>query len=216
MINGLANSKEVIEVFYIDYHQPTIDILRQSMNEKTGDINIIGDANSVEEALPQLKISTAKIILLGIRSNFNSGVYSCKLIKNQYPDKKVIVLSTIYYPYHQFTPWINIADTILNRFTSLNEIKAVIKAINAGQKVIGHGVPIPKNEDTILNCTTSEQRVLKAFAMGFSKEEASRILGSSTYAVNFHCKNLLHKFNKEKLYQVIEKAKQEGLLAFEI
>ncbi len=200
-------------IFVIDDHPVIIDGLKAVFNDGPDKIKISGSANSAEEALPLLKRFKGKVILLDLVMPGKSGVEFCIEIKTLFPNKKVIVLTGELDLILLNNAWINLADAILMKYCGKNELVETIHGVLEGRRIIGSKVPefrnhvfFNKSDKPML--TNGEQQVLNLLAKGNSRQEVGKILGSSHNAVDFHCKNLFKKFNKNRLVLVLEEAKR--------
>ncbi|RLD45225.1 MAG: hypothetical protein DRI89_01685 [Bacteroidetes bacterium] len=204
-------------IFIIDDHPVVIDGIRSVFSDGKDKIKVSGWANSAKEALPKLKRSHAKVVLLDLIMPEFTGVEFCLVIKNQFPDKKVIALTGELNPTILYNAWMNKADAILMKYCGKQELIDTIHGVLAGNRIIGDQVPdfdyyLRSNGKREQKLTPSEQQILNLLAKGLSRAEAGKILGTSQNAINFHCKNLFKKFNKNKIVAVIEEAKRLKLI----
>ncbi len=204
-------------IFVIDDHPVFIDGLKSVFADGKDKISITGWANSAKEALPLLKRSHAKVVLLDLIMPEFTGVEFCLVIKNQFPDKKVIALTGELNPTLLYNTWINKADAILMKYCTKDELVETINAVLGGSRIIGNKVPefyehLRVGNKKTPKLTRREQQILNLLAKGNTRVEVGKILNSNTNAINFHCKNLFRKFNKNKLISIIEEAKREDLI----
>lgn len=207
----------MINIFVIDDHPVYIDGLKSVFNNGADKIKVTGWATSAKEALPKLKRSRAKVVLLDLIMPEISGVEFCLVIKNKFPEKKVIALTGELNPTILYNAWINKADAIIMKYCEKEELVETIYDVLTGKRITGEDVPdfndLLRDTDTKSpRLTPSEQQVLNLLAQGHSREETAKILGSSTNAVHFHCKNMFKKFKKNNITSVIEEAKKRGLI----
>ncbi len=206
----------MINIFVIDDHPVFIDGII-SIFDKDDEIKVSGSATSAKKALPKLKQSTANIILLDLIMPEVSGIEFSLVLKNLYPDKKILVLTGELDPTTLYNAWMNKVDAILMKYCGKDELVDAIHSVLSGHRVIGNKVPDFYNQIQNKNITTprltkSEQQVLNLLSLGHTREKVSEILGSNPNAINFHCRNLFRKFKKNKLISVIEEAKKFGLI----
>jgi len=206
----------MINIFVIDDHPVFIDGII-SIFDKDDEIKVSGSATSAKKALPKLKQPTANIILLDLIMPEVSGIEFSLVLKNLYPDKKILVLTGELDPTTLYNAWMNKVDAILMKYCGKDELVDAIHSVLSGHRVIGNKVPDFYNQIQNKNITTprltkSEQQVLNLLSLGHTREKVSEILGSNPNAINFHCRNLFRKFKKNKLISVIEEAKKFGLI----
>lgn len=207
----------MINIFIIDDHPIVIDGIRSVFNDGKDKIKVAGWANSAQEALPKLKRSHANVVILDLIMPDITGVEFCEVIKNQFPDKKVIALTGELNPTILYNTWINKADAILMKYCGKDELVETIHSVLAGSRIIGNKVPefyehIRVTGKKTPKLTRREHQILKLLAKGHSRDDVGKILGSTINAVNFHCKNLFIKFKKNKLISIVEEAKRKKLI----
>lgn len=204
-------------VFIIDDHPMFIDGIKSAFYNGTDNIKISGSANSAEEALPFLMRTQAKLILLDLKMPGTSGDDFCLVIKNKFPEKKVIVLTGETDTTLLFNAWNNDADAILTKHCGKAELLKTIKSVLSGERVVGINVPEflkqrELNKSDRPKLTNSELKVLSKLSKGKSREEVSQILGSSQNTIDFHCKNIFKKFKMNKIMAVVDEAKRLNII----
>lgn len=207
----------MINIFVIDDHQIVIDGIRSNFADGKDKIKISGTANSAKEALPKLKRSKAKVVLLDLLMPEYSGIEFCSVIKNLFPDKKVIALTGETNPTLLYNVWSNQVDAIILKSCGKEELVETINSVLEGNRSVGSGVPdfafdYSPEDAKERNLTKGETRVLNLLAKNNSRDDVAEMIGISRNAVNFHCRNLFRKFNKNKMLAVIEEAKKEKLI----
>ncbi len=208
----------MINIFVIDDHPVFIDGIKSVFSNGNDKIKVTGWATSVKEALPKLKRSQAKIVLLDLIMPEISGVDFCLMIKKQFPEKKVIALTGELDPTVLYNTWINGADAILIKYCQKKELVSAIHSVLKGNRVLGDQVP---NFFELLNLTSpkkslltiSEHQVLSLLAKGRSQKETAKLLGSSLNAVGFHVKNMYKKFNVKNITSAIDEARKRKLIS---
>ncbi len=207
----------MINIFVIDDHPVFIDGIKSVFSNGDDKIKVTGSATSVKEALPKLKRSLAKIVLLDLIMPEVSGVEFCLMIKKQFPEKKVIALTGELDPTVLYNTWINGADAILIKYCQKKELVSAINIVLEGNRVLGDKVPdfldlLNLNSPKKSLLTISELQVLSLLAKGHSRKETAKILGSKLNAVDFHCKNMNKKFNVKNITSVIDEARNRKLI----
>jgi DNA-binding NarL/FixJ family response regulator len=207
----------MINIFVIDDHPVFIDGIKANFADGEDNIKVSGWAYSAKEALPKLKRSRAKVVLLDLIMPEITGVEFCLVLKNDFPDKKVIALTGELNPTLLYNTWLNKADAILLKYCGKDELVDTIHGVLAGSRILGDNVPDfdsyfrdPEKRKTKL--TRREQQILTLLAKGYSREKVGEILKSNKNAVNFHCHNMFRKYNTSKLVTVIDMARCDNLI----
>lgn len=207
----------MINIFVIDDHPMFIDGLKTAFLNDENKIKICGSANSAEEALPLLKRVRVKVVLLDLKMPGISGEDFCLVIKNTFPNTKVIVLTGETDTTLLYNTWNNNADAILIKHCGKQELTTAIFRVLEGKRFLGTNIPEFINQREYNNSkrprlTSSELKVLSLLAKGRTRTEASIILGNSQNAISFHVKNIYKKFNNNKLVSVVDEAKRLKLI----
>ncbi len=207
----------MIDLFVIDDHPMMIAGISSLFEDGSCKIKVVGSANMAKEAHALLWKSTANIILLDLRLPGMSGVEFAAILKRDFPQKKIIVLTGELNAVVLYNSWINNVDAILMKNCGKNELIDTIHAVMAGRRVIGKDVPkfqYPTNDSSIgkSRVTPSEKRVLKLLAKRCPRIIVSEVLGISENAVDFHCKNLFIKFKCNTESEIVEAARLERLI----
>ncbi len=207
----------MINVFVIDDHPLFIDGLKSVFSNNKDGIKISGSANSADEALPLLKRSMAKIVLLDLKMPGTSGDEFCLVLKSKFPDKKVIALTGETDTTLLYNTWNNMADAILIKHCGKQELVNVITSVLSGKRILGTNVPEFHNQRSINKSdrprlTNSELRVISLLSTGKTRTEVAQVLGTSQHAVNFHVKNIFKKFKMNRIMSVVDEAKRLHLI----
>ncbi|EEM85523.1 response regulator [Bacillus thuringiensis] len=96
------------------------------------EINIVGEASNGEELLELLSHTYAEIILMDIRMPIMDGIVATKLVKEKYPEIKVIILTTFNDSEYIFTGLKNGADGYILKDSDSQEIIESIKTAFEG------------------------------------------------------------------------------------
>ncbi len=207
----------MINLFVIDDHPVFIEGLKQIFDPEIDKIKVSGFAHNAAEAQTRLKRSNAKVVLLDLVMPGLHGSEFCLVIKKQYPEKKVIAITGERDPEVIFNTWRNNADAIISKYCGKQEIIETIKAVLKGETVAGSDIPnIFELTSTISRSnnllTRTETQVLKLLAEGNSRDNVCEILGLKQNTIQFHCRNIFKKLDKNKLVSVVEEAKRLGIL----
>ena len=73
-------------------------------------------------------------------------------------------------------------------------------------------VYIDQQPDGVPRLTPRELEVLQLLGTGLARKEVAQELNLSMYSVGFHCKNLIRKFNGDKIHVVIAEAKKNRII----
>lgn len=84
---------EAIKVLLVDDEKLVVDGLKIIL-ETYEDITVVGTANNGEEALKECRENSPDVVLMDIRMPKSDGVMGTKLIKKEFSDTKILILTT--------------------------------------------------------------------------------------------------------------------------
>lgn len=173
-------------------------------------------AQTAKAGLACLNHDRYEVILLDVRLPDGSGLEVCKQIKQNYPDIKVIIITSFAQRYVIETAFSAGANGFLLKSSETQDIANAIKMVFQNQKYYGSGVPELlcgkyHTDISVPTLTKREMEVLKLIAEGLNTREIAQTLFISEYTAEGHRKNLLIKFNVKNTALLIKKAVEEGL-----
>lgn len=183
--------------------------MQESMSCKTA-------MDSVEEMLDHLKEhDPPDVMLMDIQLPGMSGIKGIEIIKKNYPDVEIIML-TVYHDSHKiFDSLVAGASGYLLKHTSLPEIKESIENLVAGgapmspqiaRKVIEHfNQPEPEKKPKS-NLTPREQDIVNGLVDGLSYKLIADRYDISIDTVRAHIRNIYKKLHVNSKAEVIAKS----------
>lgn len=200
----------MIRIFLVDDQS----IIRQGLTallELEADIQVVGDAENGAVALAQLQALQAadrlpQVVLMDLRMPVMDGIAATQAINRQYPDLKVLVLTTF-----DEDEWVSRAlqmgaSGYLLKDTPSEELAMAIRAVAKGysqfgpgimQKLIGAQPVMLEDADAIpegfWTLTPREQQVLRLIGQGASNREIAQTLYLSEGTVKNHVTHLLNR-----------------------
>lgn len=168
------------------------------------EIQIVGQVTNGEEALNFLKKEKADVILMDIRMPIMDGVEATKLIKDSYPNVKIIILTTFNEDEYILKGLKNGADGYILKDISSKELVDTIKSVHNGNmmfhgdvaKTLASAVVDKKNakkEEIFNSLTARELEIAKLIGQGKSNKEISQILYITEGTVKNHVTKILDK-----------------------
>lgn len=181
-------------------------------------IQIVASAASAKELRDVLSVTDADVLLLDIQLPDGNGIDLCAEIKQAYPELKILGLSNL--------DDRNIILRMLNQGASgyllksapMEEIEKAILHIYDGGVYLGqhaqNSLVLLKNNlsGEIPLVTRREKEVLHYLSQGLSSVEIAEKMFVSPLTVDTHRRNLLQKFNVSKTVNLLQKAKDLGII----
>lgn len=206
----------MIKVALVDDHQLVIDGL-YSLLSTLEDIKIVGQANSGIDLIELLLKEEVDLVLMDISMPRMDGIEATNMVKEKYPEIKVLILSmhdSVEYTKRALKAG---ADGFLLKNAGSEELQlAIHKAMNGenyfSDKIMQNVVGAMKEESTDhAELTERELEVLKLIAMEFTTKEIAEKLFISHHTVESHRKNLLFKLNARSVAGLVKYAIENGL-----
>ena len=172
-------------------------------------ISLVGEATNGKEAIELLDKEEVDLILMDIRMPIMDGVEATKEIKENYPDVKVLILTTFNEDEYIFEGLRNGADGYLLKDLSSEELVRAIKTVYEGnvllqpdvaKKMIGSMVYNSStqnnlNKDIFKDLTKKEYEIAQLIGEGSSNKEIANTLYITEGTVKNHITKILDKLD---------------------
>ena len=206
------------------------ELFRDSLSiimKSSDEIEVTGAVASVDEALASINETMPDAVLMDIRMPGKDGVEGTRLIKNRYPDVKVIVLTTFDDDEYVYGALKYGASGYLLKGCSKAELmEAIHLALSGGAminpeiatKVIRQFSEMARREDIIQvsddlagQLNESEIKIIRAVGRGLSNREISTTLYLSEGTVRNYISSILMKLELRDRTQLAIWAVQKGM-----
>ncbi|MEH2282046.1 MAG: response regulator transcription factor [Nostoc sp.] len=179
----------------------------KSMLESNDQMQVIGEAENGQRALEQIALLQPDIVLMDIRMPVMDGVATTKAIAQQYPDIKVLVLTTFDDDEYVFQAMRLGAKGYLLKDTEPDELMLAILSVYKGQTLLGPGLfqkaltpiaaPVPSVQPPpeLAQLTPRELDVLRLIACGANNREIAESLFLSENTVKNYVTNILSRLS---------------------
>ena len=179
----------------------------RSLLESNLDMQIIAEAENGQIALEQIAIASPDVVLMDIRMPVMDGVAATKLITQNYPLTKVLVLTTFDDEEYFSQAMLSVAKGYLLKDTEPDELASAIRAVSKGHTQLGPGLfekvlmSVMEPTSTLDKCsqfaqlTPREMDVLKLIASGSNKREIAQALCLSENTVKNYVTSILSQLN---------------------
>lgn len=206
-----------IEIILCDDH-PLIAEGLLSFMEQQPLMRIKATAASATELMEVLETVSADILLLDINLPDGSGLDLCLTIKKEYPNMKILALSNLNQRSVILRMLHHGASGYLLKSAPTKEIEQAIYQIHEGgvyfgketQRILSSFTDKELNE--VPSVTRREKEVLSYLAEGFTTPEIAKKMFISALTVDSHRKSLMKKFDSNKTVNLIQKAKEAGVI----
>lgn len=198
-----------IRVALVDDH----GIVRQGLRSlltRTG-IEVVGEADSGEQAIALAEATRPDVMLLDIRMKNGDGLQSLPQIKAVSPSTSVIMLTTYANPGYLARAISGGASGYLLKESDPEQIVRAVKAAAAGDDLIDRTLLLAAlarmneadateepcaNDDALIEPLSERERdVLRLMVQGFSNGAIAETLSISLPTVKTHVQHILHKLH---------------------
>jgi DNA-binding NarL/FixJ family response regulator len=193
------------------------EIVRRGLKallETRSDLHVIGEAANGQQAIEQLQVlqtvsQVPDVILMDIRMPIMDGVEATRLISQQFPNIKILILTTFNDTQYVAKALHLGAKGYLLKDTPAEELATAIRSIHQGYTQLGPGIveklisqvaPSPQESPKdvppgLLELTAREREVLRLIAAGASNREIAQALFLSEGTVRNHISHILTRLN---------------------
>lgn len=207
------------------------ELIRQSLKiilSANKDINIIDTVCNGKEVLNSIKKNKPDIILMDIRMPEMDGVQCTQIVKKDYPNIKIIVLTTFDDDEYIFDALKYGASGYLLKGVSMNELVEGIRTVAAGRAMLNPDIAIKvvrlfsemakdnlsikvnnKNVDSIVN---AEWKVIQLVGRGKCNKEIAKELYLSEGTVRNYISQILNKLDLRDRTQLAIWAVETGIV----
>ncbi|MBW4593781.1 MAG: response regulator transcription factor [Brasilonema angustatum HA4187-MV1] len=179
----------------------------KSLLESNCDMQVVGEAENGQRAIEQISTLQPDIVLMDIRMPVMDGVAATGAIAQQYPDTKVLVLTTFDDDGYVSQAMRVGAKGYLLKDTEPDELALAIRAVYKGHTQLGPGLfekaltPAPAPAASVAQppelaqLTRRELDVLRLMASGSNNREIAQSLFLSENTVKNYVTNILSRLN---------------------
>ncbi len=198
----------MINVMIADDQQLIRESLKIVLNTEE-EINVSGVVGDGDEVLEALKRTSPDVILMDVRMPKMDGVACTKLVKESYPNVRIIILTTFDDDEYVYDAIRFGASGYLLKGISTEELVKAIKVVYQGQAMLNPDIAskvlkffssvqhddttIAVDEELASELNENEWKIIKEVAKGHSKKEFSEILSFSQGTVRNYLSTILEK-----------------------
>lgn len=190
------------------------ELVRKSLEIILGNqdtIELIGAVSNGQEVIRFIRGSLPDIIIMDIRMPKMDGVTCTRIIKDQYPQVKIIILTTFDDDEYIFKALRDGASGYLLKGISVDELITAIHKVYKGSAMINEDIAskvvnlfadiaksklyIEVNELGKKDINTTEKKIITLVSQGLSNKEIAGELSLSEGTVRNYLRNILEKLN---------------------
>lgn len=225
--------REKIKILVVDDHT----LVREGtakMLELAGEFEVVGQASAARESLDQIRKLNPDVVLMDIKMPGINGIEATRMIKQEWPEVEVIILS-MYDEDEYVVEAVKAGATgYLLKDSSQDDLARAIRIVHSGGSLIQPGLArkvlkefahlarentssgtmaIPGGRQTLLReLSDREVEVLQYVADGKSNKEIADTLMISEKTVKAHLRSIFRKLEVGDRAQAVAHAMRKGLV----
>jgi DNA-binding NarL/FixJ family response regulator len=203
--------------------QPMMRAGFKAVLEASGDIQVVAEAATGEEAVQAATAHDPDVVLMDIRMPDMDGIEATRRL----PRQRVLILTTFGLDEYIISALRAGASGFLLKDAPTHEVLAAVRAVAAGDAVLSAPITrqlldqvarrlpaaVSQSSGAIETLTDREQQVLRMLASGLSNAEIAQALVISDATVKSHVSRLLGKLGLRDRVQAVIYAYETGLIA---
>ncbi len=193
-----------IKILLVDDHEVVRMGLR-TLLERRDNIDVVGEAGTVEEAIAAAERTEPDVIVMDIRLPDGNGVDACREIRGQRPETKVIMLTSYADDEAIYGSIMAGASGYLLKQTRGQDLASAIERVAAGESLLDPGITekvlkrmreLAEGEsDELAALTPQERKIIGLIAEGKTNKEIAEEVFLSDKTVKNYVSSILSKLN---------------------
>ncbi len=195
-----------IRVFLLDDHEVVRRGVRELL-EAEGDIEVVGEAGTAEEAVGRIPATSPDVAVLDVRLPYGSGVEVCRDVRSARPELACIMLTSFADDEALFEAIMAGAAGYVLKQVRGGELVDAIRRVAAGQSLLDPQVTAKvlerlrqgsEEDERLRGLTEQERRILTLLADGKTNRQIAEELFLAEKTVKNYVSNLLSKMGMSR------------------
>lgn len=205
-----------MRVVLADDHQILRDGIRRGL-ENAGE-TVVGEANNGEEAVKVVRETLPDVVLMDLSMPVLDGVSATRLISEEFPDVKVVVLTMHDDPSRTRDALEAGAIAYMTKGTSFADVLDTIRRALAGEEVLSPHLAasmlevVDTADPSLEILSTRQVEILQMIADGLSTKQVARQLGITQKTVHNHLNSVYRKLDTQSLTHAVLSAVRLGII----
>lgn len=195
-----------LRVFLLDDHEVVRAGLR-SLFEDAEDIEVVGEAGTVQDALVRVPLARPDVAILDVRLPDGSGVEACREIRSAHPEVACLMLTSYADDEALLAAVMAGASGYVLKQVGGRDLVADVRTVGAGgslldpaitERVIDRLRRGPAEDERLAALTPQERRILDRIAEGRTNRQIGEELFLAEKTVKNYVSNLLAKLGMQR------------------
>ena len=201
LAGGARGSETRIRVFLLDDHEIARRGIRELL-EGEGDIEVVGEAATAEEATRRIPALRPDVAILDARLPDGSGIDVCRAVRSQDPTIRALILTSYDDDEALFAAIMAGAAGYVLKQVRGHDLIDTVRRVAAGQSTLDPGVTEtvlerlrsgPPSDPAVARLTGQERRILTLIGEGLTNRQIAQQLGLAEKTVKNYVSSLLAK-----------------------
>jgi len=199
----------LIRVFLLDDHE-IVRLGVRDLLENEDDIEVVGEAGTVEQALSRIPPTRPDVAILDVRLPDGDGVEVCRDIRSAHPEIQCIMLTSFSDDEAMFQAIVAGAAGYLLKQLKGTDIVDAVRRVAQGQSLLDPALTKrvlerlrepPVEDERLARLTPQERRILALIADGLTNRQIADEVHLAEKTVKNYVSNLLAKLGMERRTQ---------------
>jgi two-component system response regulator DevR len=195
-----------IRVFLVDDHEVVRAGLR-SLLESEDDIEVVGEAANVQQALTRVPLAAPDVAILDVRLPDGSGVEVCRQIRSDRPETVCLMLTSYADDEALLAAVLAGASGYVLKEIGGSDIVADVRAVSEGKSLLDPGLAKrvlerlhapPAEDKRLASLTAQERKILDRIAHGETNRQIADGMFLAEKTVKNYVSNLLAKMGMHR------------------
>lgn len=197
---------EPIRVFLLDDHEVVRRGVRDLL-EADGDLVVVGEAGSAEEALRRIPSVHPQVAVLDVQLGDGSGIEVCRDIRSSHPEIQCLMLTSYADDEAMLDSVVAGASGYVLKQIRGNELVESVRKVAAGRSLLDPAMTArvierlrrgPEQDDRLASLTPQERRILTLLADGLTNRQIGEQMFLAEKTVKNYVSNLLMKLGMSR------------------
>lgn len=208
----MHQTESTIRILIVDDH-PVVRLGLVGLIHSEPDMEVVAEGRNGLQSLELFRRHAPDVVIMDLRLPGMNGIEATKDILREFPQARIIVLSSFASEEDIYRALQSGAHAYLIKDTVQEELLVAIKKVRAGGRYLSPEAAL-KLAGRTANCqlTDREMDVLRLIAEGKSNKEIGYKLGVAQNTVKIHIQNIMGKMNVNDRTLIVMTALQRGLI----
>jgi len=207
--------EESIRIVLVDDHTQMHKIVQATLSA-TPDVKLVGQGANGQDAIVLCEQYKPDIVLMDVIMPVMDGIEATKILHEQFPDIKILVLSSFHDHESVYTMLRNGAVGYLTKDSLAQDLAETIRTTFQGNMVfsgeIGAQLVSSPQPAVDFHLTDRELEVLVLLAEGLTNQQSAQRLSISVSTLKFHMNNIYEKLGVQTRSEALVLAAKNNLI----